>query len=418
MYFQTTIFLRKAIKKGGSVKASVSKVLVQGPARVGKTSTKCLVLGHPYKSIVSTGAVERPQVAVGDFSITQFGQASENTWELVNDDRTIEMFDIKALLLEDDDSSKKQSDEGEKSHQLQNVSSSDSPTDFQPIEESDDAAKELSEILSKASSKADKLTLYKDWLYFVDSGGQIQFQQILQAFIPCASILMLVISLADDLSNQSSAELQCADRKYIVSEHSLSTETLLKCLISMVNYSNQHEDLTSGDNHLSAAIKPPEKLQVIAIATHRDKYDELLMKGEITETIEDKEERLKQIFQSVEGNLSYQNPVTGKILSEVDGRKASQRITDDPVINDIRHELNKQAFEVEIPLSWYAYEILLREKSRDSCDVLTLEECTTSGMELGLEEGEITSVLKFLYLLNSILYYPENVTKLVFVDSF
>ena len=414
--------MRKAIKKGGSVKASVSKVLVQGPARVGKTSMKCIVLGHPYESIVSTGAVERPHVAVGDFSITQFGQASENTWELVSDDRTIEMFanDIKALLLEDDDSSKKQPDKEKKSPQLQNVvdSSSDSPTDFQPIEESGDAAKELSEILSKASSKADKLTLYKDWLYFVDSGGQIQFQQILQAFIPCASILMLVISLADDLSSQSSAELQCADGKYMVSEHSLSTETLLKRLISMVNFSNQHEDLTSGDNQLSAAITPPEKLKVMAIATHRDKYDELLMEGKITETIDDKEKRLKQIFQSVEGNLSYQDPITGNILSEVDGRKASQRVTDDPVINDIRRELSKQAFKVEIPLSWYAYEILLREKARDSCGVLTIEECTTSGMELGLEEGEITSALKFLYLLNSILFYPENVTKLVFVDPF
>ena len=105
-------------------------------------------------------------------------------------------------------------------------------------------------------------------------------------------------------------------------------------------------------------------------------------------------------------------------MSEVDGHKASERIIDDPVINDIRCELNKQAFEVEIPLSWYAYEILLREKSCDSCGVLTLKEYTTSGMELGLEEGELTSALKFLYLLNSILYYPENVTKLVFVDPF
>ena len=116
--------------------------------------------------------------------------------------------------------------------------------------------------------------------------------------------------------------------------------------------------------------------------------------------------------------MSYQNLITGKILSEVDGRKASQRIIDDPVINDIRCELNKQAFEVEIPLSWYAYKILLREKSRDSCGVLTFDECTTSEIELGLEEGEITSALKFLYLLNQILYYPENVTKLVFVDPF
>ena len=496
------------MKRSGKVKAKVSKVLVQGPARVGKTSVKCLLLCQPYNSIVSTGIVECPQVAVGQFLMQKFGEHPEEfgqndievkRWKLVTDNNTIEMFANDIIsLIERDDARKKQLhnealnsskekwdvsygktllDPNDNGHQIQpdnnaqfyqeedsrnvkvaqdelhvtTIPITTSTTDISPdpkqepglqsteesgnhaktsdalseitqtssiTDKSNTAAKQLLEILSVASSKAEKLTLEKDWVYFVDSGGQIQFQQILQAFIPCVSILMLVISLADDLSSQSSAELWCADGTYIVSEHSLSTETLLKRLVSMVNFSNQHEDLTSGDDHLSAAIKHPEKLKVIPIATHRDKYDELLMKGEITETIDDKEKRLKQIFQFVEGNLSYQNPVTWNILSEVDGRKASQRIIDDPVINNIRREVSKQAFKVEIPLSWYAYEILLREKARDSCGVLTIEECTSSGMELGLEEGEITSALKFLYLLNSILYYPEKVTKLVFVDPY
>ena len=69
--------LRKAIGKSGKVKAKVSKVLVQGPARVGKTSVKCLILSKLYNSIVSTGIAERPQVAVGDFSMEQFGQSRE-----------------------------------------------------------------------------------------------------------------------------------------------------------------------------------------------------------------------------------------------------------------------------------------------------------------------------------------------------
>ena len=432
---------------------------------------KCLVLAQPYNSTVSTGTAERPQVAVGDFSITQFGHdhSSKNNWVLVNNENTVELFanDIKSLMHEIDlsegistiqstsvakteekDDSVRETQPKQDDKDIEQVtppSQYESPqhgyVDSPPLtspsmptnvpssqispkassqqkKESDNAAaKKLSEILNKASSRSDKLTLYKDWLYFVDSGGQIQFQQMLQAFIPCASVLMLVISLAEELSSQASSELQCADgKKYIVSKHSLSIHTLLKRLISMVNFGNQHEKVSSGDNHLSAAIKPPDKLKVITIATHRDTYDALKQKGEISESIEEKEARLAQIFQSVEGNLSYQNPVTGKILSEVDGRKAMQGVVGDRVIEEIRKELSKQAFEVDIPLTWYAYEIFLRDKACGSYGVLTLEECISSGIELGLEEGEVHSALKFFYLLNSLLYYPEEVTNLVFID--
>ena len=506
---------------------------MQGPARVGKTSVKCLVLSKLYDSLVSTGIAERPQVAVGDFvecpqsvvgdfSAQQFCQDEKKKWKLVTDDDFIEMFanDIKSLIEKDDAMKTQQNKEVEHSKEAKNGTHPSSsketgdhtqynldeiqpnsdhlyeednaqfnqeednrnaevaqdksvelpvPTtpniissttdissdpkeepDVQPIEESGNdivalhdlseassrvqtsslanenntAVKRLSDILSKASSQTGKLTLYKDWLYFIDSGGQIQFQQILQAFIPYASALMLVVSLADSLSSQSSTELQCEDgKKYIVSEHSLTIETLLKRLISMVNFSNQHEDMASSDKCLAAAIKSPEKLKVITIATHRDKYDELKKIGKITETIEEKEGQLKQIFQSVKGNLSYENPVSGKIISEVDGSKAHdpEEMHDDnlkKMMEDIRDELSKQAFKVNIPLRWYAYEILLRHKARDSCGVLPLEECVSSGVELGLEEVEIDSALKFLYLLNSILYYPENVSKLVFIDPY
>ena len=60
---------------------------------------------------------------------------------------------------------------------------------------------------------------------------------------------MLAISLADDLSSQSSCELQCeSGKKYTVSEHSISTETLQKCLISMVSLNKQQLAFTSHNN--------------------------------------------------------------------------------------------------------------------------------------------------------------------------
>ena len=101
-------------------------------------------------------------------------------------------------------------------------------------------------------------------------------------------------------------------------------------------------------------------------------------------------------------------------MSEVDGRKASQGTLDDPVIKEIRAELKDQAFKVNIPLRWYAFEISLCKDAIKCCEVLSLEDCQATGLGLGLHIEEIQIALKFFYLLNTILYYP-GVSDLVFV---
>ena len=182
----------------------------------------------------------------------------------------------------------------------------------------------------------------------------------------------------------------------------------------MVNSSVQQQKLINDTKLSQVIIKPPEKLKIITLATHRDKYEEQLKNGEEVERIEEKEIKLAEIFKSIEGNLSYHDVTSGKILSEVDGRKASQGVFDDPVIKDIRGELKDQAFKVNIPLRWYAFEILLRQEAIKGCGVLSLEECQATGLGLGLHIEEIQSALKFFYLLNTILYYP-GVSDLVFI---
>ena len=269
-------------------------------------------------------------------------------------------------------------------------------------------------MVNKAQGKHEKLTFYKEWLYFIDCGGQIQFQQLVQAFIPCASVLMLVTSLAENLSSQCSASFQYEeDKSYDVSDYLPSIETLLRHLTLMVSSSSFQQELVEG-SELSDVIKIPEKLKVLIVATHHDLYEERLRNGERMETIDEKEEKLEQIFMHIEDNLVFLNE---KIFFEVDGRKASQEVFDDPAIKEIRAELRDQAFEVDIPLSWYAFEILLRERASTpkGCGVLSLKDCETIGFSLGLKKEEVQSALKFFHLLNTILYYP-GVSDLVFIN--
>ena len=81
----------------------------------------------------------------------------------------------------------------------------------------------------------------------------------------------------------------------------------------------------------------------MAIATHRDEYD-----GK-SETIEDKEKKLTNILESVEGKICYQNNAF-KILHEVDGRKVKKGIFDDPVVEEIAFKLQEQAYIVKVSL--------------------------------------------------------------------
>ena len=476
--------LYEAIKKGGVVEARISKVLIQGPARVGKTSVKCLILSQVYDKSNSTGIAERPQIA-----FQQFGRNKEMKWELVNNDNIVEMFanEIEDIMnndkiekinklkayedkegrrdkqdvshnennerqnrgLEDtlgqkaepilsdfnkDDNSRK-TQEKYPQHGKVNLHVPTTTTSTRTVSmplmpeisltntQSKDPRKKLAETLNKASGRTKKLKMCKEWLYFIDAGGQIQFQQILQAFIPCASVLMLVVSLKEKLSSQSCTEFQDEDGTVIVSEHSISIKTLLRRLISMVSFNNQQDDVTSSDIHLSGALTLPKKLKVIAVATHEDK--------ERTETIKEKETQLAEIFKSTKHNIHYENPSCENILFKVDGRKASKKNVEDEAITKIRAELNEQAFKVTIPLTWYAFEILLRDEASQAtvkstshytagscCGILTLKECIDVGAVLELNEDEIKRALKFFYLLNSILYYPPEVTDLVFIDPY
>ena len=422
---------------------------------------KCLILSQVYDKDkpYSTGIAERTQIA-----FQQFGK-SNGKWELVSDEKIIDMFaeeikyikekyerenvsrqqvDVKTSmdiynessnegssedlghrqetelmpnsLNKKDDESRKAEDKSSEYSKV-DIPSSTSMPEMSEINAQEDSAEQLTNLVNKAPGRTDKLQMYKEWFYFIDSGGQIQFQQILQAFIPCVSVLMLIISLKEKLSSQSCTKFLDEDGMIKVSKHSISIKTLLRRLISMVSLNNQQDYVTSRDNHLSAAIELPKMLKVITVATYEDEQGK--------ETIEEKEAQLTEIFESAKFNLHYEN---AKILFKVDGRKASQENVEDEAITKIRNELRNQAFKVKIPLRWYAFEISLRSKaaagntsddtSDSCCGILKLEECTSIGIQLGLENAEIESALKYLHLLNTILYYPPEVTDLVFIDPY
>ena len=455
--------LQKSLKKG-SIKCDISKVAIQGPARVGKTSIKCLILYKNYENFISTSCVDSLQIAVGNFNVSRFGGHGTDSkyWELIDDDRLesevaseIKSFAV-TLLSSNEAQEKSMISEVYQENVQQPSSTSDNTANVASFESHNTTQIKMETVSHNSESKSylvpapsvqpkkdeseiaeakeivnnffalakesdGKLQLHQRWLYFLDCGGQIQFQKLMQAFIPCVSVLMLVTSLANDLSNQSSTELQCENQKYITSEHSLTVETILKQLTLMVDISTQQQKLLiESDPVLSDVIKPPVKnLEIIAVATHRDEYDKQKANAKDDfESIEDKERRIDRILEPWERNLSYyRSEDKRKLLHIVDGRNAFQAETfNDPMgtIDSISKKLAEQAYTVKVPIKWYAFEILLRKLAKKGCGVLSLQKCKDLGSELNIVGDEVESALKFFHILNTLLYYPK-VAPIVFV---
>ena len=339
-------------------------------------------------------------------------QEDEYHWQFVDSKDMVSKFanEIQDVMMQVNSKrtpiTKQPNNTGHSMNDVPKPSSSSKPS---PISEKDS---EFIETINAACDKKTKLTFHKEWLYFIDCGGQIQFQQLIQAFIPCASALMLVIDLTRDLTSQCSAIMQCEEKMLKVSEYLPTVEILLKRLSIMVTSSGLQQQLVEAKGHPAITVSP-NKIQVLVIATHLGEYEN---QDKVMETIDKKEEKLRHIFKPIKDNLILYG---GKILFKIDASSTAieNNLSKQLLAHDdrvIRERLSKNSFKVKIPLSWYAFELLLRQKSNESCGVLSKEYCEYIGETLGLTKPEVQSALKFFHFLNTILYYPD-VSNLVFI---
>ena len=445
--------------------------IIQGEAQVGKTCIKSLILELPYNE-VSTSCIEAPCVAFGNFSINRYGKTNNNRWRLVSDDEMdgIVIAELKEIasyskypnkIIRSPTAANRTMDQSVRdieamsyasvlclclmhlcptspevaltSNAVQDLNTEDSlPVVNSPIEDIDVPIPVLHEEridvhveeafendlvqnydvhkYLKEKYHTSKVGFDRDWLYFFDSGGQIQFQKLLLAFMPCSSVLVLVVNLSKSLSDRSSTSMKLPDVTINVNEYSLKVDDMLRQVISAVDSNTkQFRSIIEGQQH----IKPPknEKLQVITIGTHRDIYNK---QGKGIEDIKTKRGKLKSMLQSESIQIAYKDDTN--LLHEVDGREAKHDGEfDDPAIETISKALNEQAYEIEVPLKWHYFGVILRNESKET-GMLKLSSCIGFGKLLDMSKKEVTSALNFFHALKLLFHYHDSPAKdIVFV---
>ena len=262
------------------------------------------------------------------------------------------------------------------------------------------------------------------WVYFIDSGGQPQYHELLPLFVSHISAALCVLRLPDKLDEIQSVEYyENGERVGVAQRSQLSTKDTIRSLVNAVqSYSKQE--------------KPPK---LILVGTHLDKLKEnpdcSHLEGDSQhstseacihyaeasshiETLEDKNEKLLEMLgPEFFDQLVFYSQDMEQLIFPLNTLCPSEQ-------EKARAQMIRQAIEssggkkIKIPIWWYILELLLQELAKElGRGVLLQAECLEMANILSIDQESFDAAMKFFNELNIIKYNPEVLPNVVFIDS-
>eukprot|EP00731_Ephydatia_muelleri_P012519 Em0006g1413a len=387
----------------GYVETSVTKCLILGAAGVGKTHLKHLLLKKdPPQQRVSTGLADNPVRAIS-YSLAGVSVQEKDDWFVVEDDqallkvvgatirdggvsmatsldKVVGSFPKMAIHVSSDGAGALHPDPTlaavsvtmDTSHQSRTVS----------IEE------ELIHHINHSSGK-EKLFGVK-WIQFIDSGGQLQYHDILPLFFQNPGVAIFVLNLSEELSHHPAIEYYGADGKPVSRPYqsSLSHEQILQ--------------------HCLGAIRSQDaRPLIITVGTHRDAA------GKCSESIKEKNLKLKALLDADSFRILYNGERLQEVIFAVNGKTPQDE--DRHVSKVLRQKIASICPQaINLPIAWFGLEVLLQRSSHDG--ILYLVECQVCAKSLHIEGDAFSAALHHLVQHNVFLHYPEVLPQTVFCD--
>ena len=229
-----------------------------------------------------------------------------------------------------------------------------------------------------------------NWINFIDSGGQLQYHDILPLFIQNPGVAIFVLNLSEELSHHPTIEYYGADGKPVSRPYksSLSHEQIL-----------QH--------CLGAMSSQDARPLIITVGTHRDATDRC------SESIGEKSHKLKALLNAGSFRIVYSGECLLDMIFAVNGKTPQDK--DRHVAKVLREEIISVCPQpIKIPVAWFGLKVLLQRSSHDG--ILSLVECQVCAKSLHIEGEAFSAALHHLVHNNLFLHYPEVLPQTVFCD--
>ena len=234
------------------------------------------------------------------------------------------------------------------------------------ILESISTDKEIVKLMSQLSTTVDPLASFK-LLQIIDTGGQPQFHEILPVFLQNLSFYVFVFRLCDDLDKHPIIEFYIENKP--VGSPFTSAQSIEQLLQHCMQCIHSHRPSINGSEN--------EYPQIMVIGTHVD-YEK--------ESSESRYEKNQQILRHLSPldpkQIMFHDASGKKVLFPVNARFPGD--AKDKIIKQIRQALLSIDLvkPVDIPLRWFALEILLDEMAQAlEQGVLSKSDCITAAIE-------------------------------------
>ena len=433
--------------QSGHVRAWLSKLLMYGAAGSGKTSTKEMIVGNPppaYRE--STPLAMRPttvyRVSIEGKEFAKLTTLEERKIFLaramvnIDPDLVVDLLKVKYTeaststnkptstdITESQMKSKEQTSAAEsmslpapptasasaqpaKSDSLEPLSSDeDSVIDSKvdSILQSISTDEELVKMMDELSQSVHPLAAFRI-LQIIDSGGQPQFHEILPIFLRRLYFYVFVLRLCDDLSSRPQVEYYIDGKP--VGKSFTSNQTIEQLLQHCARTMHSHRSTTGSEG---------ECPQIMIIGTHLDQ------EKRSSETREQKNTTiLKLLLPTLGKQIVYRDVDTKDVIFTLNANTPGSQ--EEMIIEQIRDVLLSKSLipPVDIPLKWFALEILLEEMAQAlKQGVISRQVCFNAAVEkLHFEDdaAEFDAAIQHLDELSVLFYYPHILPEVVFAN--
>ena len=396
----------------GVITLHIVKCGTSGPPNTGKTLVRALMTGKKRPTERSSTAV-----ATGSYQITpdfkRFGDVINvngkgQMWRIFSKDSMVTA--IGNTLYNKDYRSEDNGDDSEAAETSTSIQCNDSEQFESNIIRK--IKKHLQSMKGKQRRKRMGLNTIR-LLYFVDTGGQSQFQEILPNFIKC-DINLLVHDLSKELENHPEFNY-VADGKEFTAPEGMTASNL-----DIIE--------TSVRSIVSAKFSREQKIYIGIVGTFKDKccsdpadFHELLKKR--SELIDDRIVKYTGQHGFIgEGKCDLvPGPSRDIRIFSVDGSE-QEWDNEHPDIEDLKSKINEvmeKKRRKAIPIRYYLFLQILNEfAEKKKLEYISLDKCIAIAIssDIFMSKLDVKKALELFNEYNVLLYFPEILPEIVFVQ--
>ena len=273
---------------------------------------------------------------------------------------------------------------------------------------------DVKDILKSAveSQRMDELRehLESSWsLYLTNTGGQMEFQELLPLLVCGPSVFFITFPLNKELMEHYTVQYHHSD-----ADHTEETYTSPSTLMDEILQTLATIDALDLSGHQQDfQLKP----KVFLIGTHKDKLPNHLIDKKIQEIDKQIQEMIRQTSLFDQGSIIFAEGAKQLIFTV---NNLSKEDTDFQKIRCALQQTVEKAdqFTIACPSTWLIFSLVLRAKHKSS-QVLTLDECFTIAQGCGISDRtELSGALHFIHTRLGLVRYfnVKELSKCVVVD--